>query len=69
MLARMGHFWYRLWFEPIAAYPLAAFRIAFGCYLLAYLLEYAFVVDLAFSNEGVYSPFLIPDLAPSPPLA
>jgi hypothetical protein len=38
----------------------------YGCYLLAFFLEYLPYVELAFSNEGVYSPYRIPDIAPPP---
>ena len=48
---------------------MAAFRIAFGVYLFAYFLKYFFIVDLSFSNSGVYSPYLMPDIAPAPWLA
>lgn len=58
-----------MWFEPVAPYPLAAMRIAFGTYLFAYFLKYFFIVEIAFSNRGVYSPYLIPDWAPSPGFA
>jgi hypothetical protein len=69
MLSRLSHWWNRIWFEPVSPYPLAAFRIAFGCYLLGFFLEYLPYVEVAFSNEGVYSPYRIGDIAPSPSVA
>ncbi|MBX9721709.1 MAG: hypothetical protein K2X81_09965 [Candidatus Obscuribacterales bacterium] len=56
--------WNEFWFAEISAYPIAAYRILLGVYLLIYLGASAPNVALFFSNEGVYSPFLIPDIAP-----
>jgi hypothetical protein len=66
MLGRLIRFWNKIWFEPLPAHPLALFRIAFGLYLLVYFLRYLSIVELSFSNQGVYSPFWIPDIAPPP---
>lgn len=54
------------WNRPIPAYPIAAFRILFGLYLLIYFLSYLPYVELLFSNQGVYTPYRIPDIAPAP---
>jgi uncharacterized membrane protein YphA (DoxX/SURF4 family) len=69
LLVRLRGCWNKTWFEPLAPYPLAALRIAFGVYLFAYFSKYFSIVDLSFSNSGVYSPYLIPDIAPAPWLA
>lgn len=66
MLGRLGNRWNQIWFEPLAPYPLAAFRIAFGIYLLGIFLKYVSIVELSFSNQGVYSPYLVGDIAPAP---
>jgi hypothetical protein len=56
--------WNDFWFGEISAYPIAAYRILLGVYLFLYLGASAPNVALLFSSEGVYSPFLIPDIAP-----
>ena len=61
--------WNLYWFGPISAYPLALFRIFLGIYLLWYFLTYVRVITLVFSRDGIYMPFLIPDIAPSPAVA
>jgi len=61
--------WNNLWFAEVSAYPLAAYRILFGLYMVAYLAFSIPHITLFFSNQGVYSPFLIPDIAPAPLLA
>jgi len=48
---------------------LAALRIGFALYLLSYYLRFAGAVEQCFSNLGVYSPYLIPDVAPPPIVA
>jgi hypothetical protein len=63
-----GGVWDRFWFGEISAYPVAAFRILFGIFLLVKFGVMAGNVPVLFSSEGVYAPFLIPDLA-LPPLA
>jgi hypothetical protein len=64
---------YRTWddyfFGPILPYPLAAFRILFGAYLLCYFLKFVTNVPLLFSDQGIYVPFLIKDIAPPPIVA
>jgi ABC-type thiamin/hydroxymethylpyrimidine transport system permease subunit len=69
MFSRAIQLWNKIWFEPLAPYPLAATRIAFGLYLIGYFLKYSTIVDVAFSSEGVYSPLLIGDIAPEPMIA
>jgi Vitamin K-dependent gamma-carboxylase len=49
-------------------YPLAAFRISFGLYLLAYWLAYLGKVNVVFSSEGITIPYLIPDWSLPPVL-
>jgi hypothetical protein len=61
--------WNRLWFAPISAYPISAFRILFGIFLFIFLLPSLPHVDMLYSNQGVYSPIIIPDIAPSPAVA
>ena len=56
--------WSRFWFERPAVYSLAAFRILFGVYLFGYVSRDAFRVELLYSQTGVYSPYLMPDIAP-----
>ena len=56
--------WINFWFADLPLYPIAAFRILFGVYLLVFFLAALPYIDLFFSNQGVYSPFLIPDIAP-----
>jgi hypothetical protein len=59
----------RFWLAPSSGTRAGLFRIAFGIYLLGYLLALAPHVTLLFSREGVYVPYLVPDLAPAAPLA
>lgn len=54
---------------PAGGARLAAFRIAFGLYFLGYLSAHALDVELLFSSTGIYTPYLVPDLAPSPAIA
>ncbi|EEF60806.1 HTTM domain protein [Pedosphaera parvula Ellin514] len=54
--------WNHFWFRNVPPHSLAAFRILFGLYLLAYFLAFAPNVELLFSNHGVYAPYLLPDL-------
>lgn len=57
------------WLSPASPYPLAAFRIAFGSYLLLYLGSLYPHVEVLFSDTGVYAPYLIGYVAPSPVVA
>lgn len=61
--------WAALWFAPDSPYPLAAFRIMLGAYLLAYFGSLAPHTTVLFSREGVYVPYLVPDCEPSPLMA
>lgn len=54
------------WRRPVSAYPICAFRVLLGLYLLIYFFSFWPHVTLFFSNQGVYVPFLIPDIAPAP---
>lgn len=53
-------------YAPSSGHRVAAFRILFALYLLAYFGIMAPHVTLLFSNQGVYLPYLLPDYAPSP---
>jgi hypothetical protein len=61
--------WERFWFEELEPYGLAAFRIFFGMFLLAYFVSLASHVEVLFSNRGVYLPVVLPDIAPPPLVA
>jgi HTTM domain len=61
--------WNAWWFGPVPAYPLAAFRVLLGLFLLAYLLPMLPHVPVMFAARGVYTPFLLPDVAPPPAVA
>jgi hypothetical protein len=69
MMARVVQLWTNFWFAEISPYPIALFRLLFGFYLLIYFLGALPNVPLFYSNEGVYSPVLIPDIAPAPAIA
>ena len=60
-LAKIRTAWDAFWFRKVPPHSLAAFRILFGLYLLAYFLRFAPNVELSFSNHGVYAPFLVPE--------
>jgi len=66
MLTNVLKWWDEFWFKDVSPYPLAAFRILFGIYLLFYLGSFIPKVEVSFSNFGVYVPFIIPDIAPGP---
>ncbi|MDX1919302.1 MAG: hypothetical protein SFU25_01045, partial [Candidatus Caenarcaniphilales bacterium] len=68
-IKKISQAWDCFWFSDIKPHPINAFRILFGIYLLIYFLRYFPHVDVLFSNQGVYSPFWIPDLAPDPVIA
>jgi hypothetical protein len=59
----------QFWSDRMSPYPIAAFRVLLGMYLFIYFISLLPHVTLFFSNEGVYMPFLVPDIAPSPPVA
>jgi Vitamin K-dependent gamma-carboxylase len=61
--------WNALWFAPASPYPLAAFRILLGAYLVAYFATMLPHVTVLFSSHGVRAPWLVPDYAPPPLLA
>ncbi len=65
-MKKVINLWNKFWFEEQDAYPIAAFRIVFGIYLLIFFLKFLPFVESMFSNQGVYSPFWIPDIAPEP---
>jgi hypothetical protein len=49
--------WDSFWFQRISPYPIAAFRVTFGLYMLIYFLTFLPNIELFFSNQGVYAPF------------
>jgi len=55
--------WNEFWFKDVSPYPLALFRILFGTYLLFYFGSFIAKVGVSFSQEGVYTPFRVPDIA------
>jgi hypothetical protein len=61
--------WTGFWFAGMSPYPMALFRLLFGCYLLIYFLGGLNHISLFYSNAGVYCPMFIPDVAPSPIVA
>jgi hypothetical protein len=61
--------WNSWWFAPASPYPLAAFRVLLGLFLVVYLGSLVPHASLLFSSEGVYVPYLVPDYAPSPRIA
>jgi len=69
LIARGAGAWTNFWFAEISPYPIALFRLLFGIYLLLYFLGSCTNVPLFYSNEGVYSPLFIPDIAPAPWIA
>jgi hypothetical protein len=69
MVRRGASAWSQYWFAPVPGYPFAAARILFGIFLLVYFLGFLPHVELMFSTRGVYSPYLAPDIAPSPLVA
>jgi hypothetical protein len=69
LLARALSAWNAFWFAPANPYPLAAFRILLGAYLVVYFASFAPDAALLFSADGVYVPYLMPDCAPRPALA
>jgi hypothetical protein len=58
--------WNRWWFTPEPGHRLAAFRILFGSYLLIYFGSFAPKVTILFSTAGVYTPWLVSDIALPP---
>jgi hypothetical protein len=69
LLAGGKRAWDGFWFAPVSPYPIAAFRVLFGMYLIWYFGRFAGQIPLLFSAEGVYLPFLLGDLEPRPALA
>lgn len=72
MSAWLGKLWRSydaFWLAEGSGIRGACFRIAFAVYLLIYLGMLAPHVVVLFSNQGVYAPYLVPDLAPPPAVA
>jgi hypothetical protein len=61
--------WNRFFYAAAGGQRIAAFRILFALFLLGYFGSMLRHVELMFSNQGVYTPYLIPDVAPAPPIA
>lgn len=68
-LAKLARGYDAFWMSEGSGLQLGCFRIGFALYMLAYLGVLAPHVTVLFSNEGVYTPYLVPDLAPPPALA
>jgi vitamin K-dependent gamma-carboxylase len=68
-VARIARSYDAFWMREASGLHLGCFRILFALYLLAYLAVLAPHVVVLFSNQGVYAPYLVPDLAPSPAVA
>ena len=59
--------WNAFWFAPASPYPLAAFRILLGAYLVGYFGSFAPHAALLFSSDGVYVPYLKAGTSAPPP--
>lgn len=57
------------WMSEGSGLSLGVFRIGFALYMLVYLGVLAPHVTVLFSDHGVYTPYLVPDLAPPPAVA
>jgi hypothetical protein len=68
-MTRADAAWNRFFFAPSTGERVAAFRILFALFLLAYFGAMLPHVELLFSRQGVYVPYLVPDYAPGPALA
>lgn len=68
-LQKILNYWNELCFKEIDPQPIAAFRILFGIYLLIYFFSQLPHVEMMYSNQGVYSPFWLPDITPAPWIA
>jgi vitamin K-dependent gamma-carboxylase len=68
-VARMARAYDAFWMRETNSLRLGCFRIMFALYMLAYLAVLAPDVVVLFSNQGVYAPYLVPDLAPPPAVA
>jgi hypothetical protein len=67
--ARLARRYDAFWMTETNGLQLGCFRVAFALYLLGYLGVLAPDVVVLFSEQGVYAPYLVPDLAPSPAVA
>jgi hypothetical protein len=68
-LAKLARGYDAFWVSDDSGLRLGCFRIGFALYMLAYLGVLAPHVTVLFSSDGVYAPYLVPDLAPPPALA
>ena len=68
-LARLARRYDAFWMREGSGLRLGCFRIAFGLYMLVHLGTLAPHVAVLFSDQGVYAPYLVPDLAPPPAVA
>jgi len=68
-VSRLSTAWNELFFAPATGLRVAGVRILVGLYALVYFGAQLPDVPLSYSREGVYSPYFVPDYAPSVPVA
>lgn len=68
-MRRLAIAWDELFFAPTSGHRVAAVRVLVGLYVLVYFGVQLPDAALSYSREGVYSPYLVPDYAPSAPVA
>ena len=56
-------------YAPSCGLRIALVRVLLGAYLLVYFGAFTGHVELLFSDQGVYTPYALPDYAPPPALA
>jgi vitamin K-dependent gamma-carboxylase len=61
--------WNRWLYAPSCGLRIAIVRMLLAAYLLVYFGQHAGHVELLFSNQGVYTPYGVPDYAPGPAAA
>jgi hypothetical protein len=61
--------WNRFFYAPSGGQRVAAFRILLALFLLGYFGSMLPHVALMFSSQGVYTPYLVPDIAPPAAIA
>jgi vitamin K-dependent gamma-carboxylase len=68
-IAKLARGYDAFWMSEGSGLPLGFFRVGFALYMLVYLGVLAPHVTVLFSDQGVYAPYLVPDLAPPPAVA
>jgi hypothetical protein len=68
-VSRLSAAWNAFFFAPAGGHRVAAVRVLVGLYVLVYFGVQLPDVALSYSREGVYSPYFVPDYAPSVPVA